>query len=284
MRAKLYKKVKDFLDDNDEFLLEKEALTQLILVNAKSNEEKETSEDILFGRIENNLGMVKLIFCSVKPRNLIVYDLDKESYESPEFLAEYLIKEKIDISGINANKKVCDKFIAYYKEIKKCEFKEKLAMDIMELRKPNVDMVYPKGTFREANLSDLDMLIDWEIKFTKEALDEDIKVEDFKEKLTSRIENKQVYLFEDENNIPMSMTVMNRQLKKGISISLVYSSKEGRGKGYGLAVVYNVCKEYLNRGNEFCTLFVDKKNPISNGVYKKIGFEILEDNYDYRIF
>lgn len=58
-------------------------------------------------------------------------------------------------------------------------------------------------------------------------------------------------------------------LINGISVSLVYPTKEARGKGYGLDVVYNLSKEYLNRGNKFCSLFVDKRNSILNAVYKK---------------
>ena len=39
----------------------------------------------------------------------------------------------------------------------------------------------------------------------------------------------------------------------------------------------------LAAGFESCTLFVDKKNPVSNRVYKKIGFEILEDSSEYKL-
>lgn len=30
-------------------------------------------------------------------------------------------------------------------------------------------------------------------------------------------------------------------------------------------------------------MFVDKKNPISNRVYEKIGFKVMENCYDYRL-
>lgn len=36
-------------------------------------------------------------------------------------------------------------------------------------------------------------------------------------------------------------------------------------------------------GKSYVTLFVDKKNPISNRVYRKIGFDVLEDAGDYRV-
>lgn len=41
------------------------------------------------------------------------------------------------------------------------------------------------------------------------------------------------------------------------------------------------CREALKKGYDCCTLFVDQKNPVSNWVYEKIGFQILEDAYEY---
>ncbi|WP_346876541.1 MULTISPECIES: GNAT family N-acetyltransferase [unclassified Clostridium] len=281
MKVVIYDKVKDFLNINEEILLEKESVNQLILFNAYVNREKDTDSDVLFGRVEDESG-VSLVFCNVSPYNLQINNLKEKDDNAIKALVDYLIENKINIVGINANKKVCDKFIEYYEGKTKCQFKERLAMDIMELRKLN-SVTLPKGYFREATEQDLDLVIDWHIKFGKEALNEDMVVETFIEKLVTRIRNGAIYIFEDENHVPVSMAAFTKQLKKGISVSLVYSDARKRGMGYGVAVVYNLSKLYLERGNEFCSLFVDKRNPVSNGVYTKIGYKIIEDNFDYRI-
>ncbi|MBE6059744.1 MAG: hypothetical protein E7215_06170 [Clostridium sulfidigenes] len=281
MKVVIYDKVKDFLNINEEILLDNESVNQLILFNGYVNREKDTCSDVLFGRVENESG-VSLIFCNVSPYNLLINNLKEKDDNAIKALVDYLVENKIDIAGINANKKVCDKFIEYYEEKTKCKFHERLAMDIMELRKLN-QIILPKGYFREAIEKDLDLIIDWHIKFAKEALNEDIAVESFIERLATRIRNGAMYIFEDENHVPVSMAAATRQLNKGISVSLVYSDDKKRGMGYGVAVVYSLSKLYLERGNEFCSLFVDKRNPISNGVYAKIGYKIVEDNFDYRI-
>lgn len=281
MKVVIYDKVEDFLNINKEILLKKEALNQLILFNAYTNRDKDINKDILFGRVEDRYG-ISLIFCNVSPYNLLIHNLKEEVNDSIKVLVDYIIENKIDISGINASKKICEKFIEYYKEKTKCKFHERLAMDVMELRKLN-QIILPKGYFREAIEKDLDLIIDWHIKFAKEALNEDIAVESFIERLATRIRNGAMYIFEDENHVPVSMAAFTKQLKKGISVSLVYSDARKRGMGYGVAVVYNLSKLYLERGNEFCSLFVDKRNPVSNGVYTKIGYKIIEDNFDYRI-
>ncbi|MGG7213186.1 GNAT family N-acetyltransferase [Clostridium nigeriense] len=283
MKIKIYDTVQGFLNENEELLLEKESVTQLILHNAFVNKEKETNKEVIFGRIEDEEDNIKLIFANVKPYNLLIYNLDNDTLDSVKSLANYLIKDKIALKGINANKKICNEFTEYFEYKTGCTFKEYLAMDIMEITELNKELVLPKGNFRVATLEDKDILIDWNIKFAKEALDEEISYEEFKDKLDERIKNKSIYIFEDEKHRPMAMIAATRQLVNGVSVSLVYSSEETRGKGYGLAIVYNLSKDYLSRGNKFCSLFVDKKNPISNGVYKKIGYKILEDNYDYRI-
>lgn len=281
MKVVIYDRVEEFLKINEKVLLKKEAVNQLILFNGYSNKDKEVTKELLFGRVEDEEG-ISLIFCNVSPYNLLIHNLKEEVETSITALVDYLIANNIDINGINSNKKVCEKFIDYYKEKTKCKFHERLAMDIMELRKLN-QITLPKGYFREATEEDLDLIIDWYIKFGKEALNEDIAVEGLIEKLVTRIRNGTIYIFEEENHVPVSMAAFTRQLNKGISVSLVYSDSSKRGMGYGVAVVYNLSKLYLERGNEFCSLFVDKRNPVSNGVYAKIGYEIIEENFDYRI-
>lgn len=283
MKVRSYNTVQKFLRDNEALLLEKEAVTQLILHNCFANKEKEITKDLLFGRVEDENEDIKLIFANVSPHNILIYNLVKDTIEAVKSLVDYLIENEVTLRGINSNKKICDEFIEYYQNKTDCDFKEYLAMDVMEITELNEEVILPKGTFRVANREDKDILAHWHMKFAKEALGEDMFYEEFENKLNKRIENKSIYIFEDENHKPMAMAASTRQLVNGVSVSLVYSSKEARGKGYGLAVIYNLSKEYLKRGNKFCSLFVDKKNPISNGVYKKVGYRILEDNYDYRI-
>ncbi len=281
MKVVIYDRVEEFLKINEKVLLKKEALNQLILFNAYTNRDKDINKGILFGRVEDRYG-ISLIFCNASPYNLLINNLKEKDDNAIKALVDYLVENKIDISGINSSKKICEKFIEYYKEKTKCKFHERLAMDVMELRRLN-QVTLPKGYFREAIDKDLDLIIDWHIKFGKEALNEDMAVENFIEKLVTRIRNGAIYIFEDENHVPVSMAAFTKQLKKGISVSLVYSDSSKRGMGYGVAVVYNLSKLYLERGNEFCSLFVDKRNPISNGVYAKLGYKIIEDNFDYRI-
>ena len=65
---------------------------------------------------------------------------------------------------------------------------------------------------------------------------------------------------------------MHRELIKGKGISGVYTAKEERGKGYAYNLVYTLSKKCLDEGSEYCVLYTDAENPISNHVYEKMGY------------
>lgn len=67
-----------------------------------------------------------------------------------------------------------------------------------------------------------------------------------------------------------------------LSLILMVFVGDNNGKGYAKAMMYLITKELIKEV-KYLTLFVDKANPISNKVYKDVGFNILTNNYDYRI-
>ena len=283
MRIKTYPFVNDFLIENEHLLLREEAINQLILFNAHIKKKEPIGEGLICGTVNDERDEVVLIFFNALPYNLLIYPVNKHiDVSGINRLVEYLIENKTNIKGINANKAICDIFINYYKELTGAEFSMHLAMDIMELRELNPIDLAP-GYFRATTNEDLELVVNWSIKFMKEAMDEEFNREAACEKMKDRLKVGGMYLFEDINHKAVAMAAATRQLTNGVSISWVYTDEIKRGKGYGEAVVYNLSKLYLEKGNKFCCLFVDKTNPISNRVYKKMGYRIIEDNYDYRI-
>lgn len=97
--------------------------------------------------------------------------------------------------------------------------------------------------------------------------------------LADRIVNNDVFLWEDDR--PVSMAVTSRPTGKGISVSGVYTPPEHRQKGYATSCVASLCRKILDDGYEFCTLYTDAVNPVSNSIYKKIGFREICDSVMY---
>jgi predicted GNAT family acetyltransferase len=52
----------------------------------------------------------------------------------------------------------------------------------------------------------------------------------------------------------------------------VYTPPHYRNRGYAAACVAALSKRLLDSGRKFCALFADAENPISNGIYRKIGY------------
>ena len=87
------------------------------------------------------------------------------------------------------------------------------------------------------------------------------------------------YLLEKDGKI-VATASCNRHLTKGKSIGNVFTPKEERGNGYAYNLVYRISKEFLDSGMEYCVLFTDDSNPISNHVYEKIGYERRADTME----
>ncbi|QHQ61967.1 GNAT family N-acetyltransferase [Anaerocolumna sedimenticola] len=284
MQVKIYRTVEKFLQENETVLLEKESVSQLILFNAMANRDLQTNQSMIFGRVADEFHHPFVLFANVLPFNLLIHWISgtviKEAI-SP--IVDYIIGNNIQITGINGNKAICDLFISEYKKKRpESEFKIRLPMDIMELRTlKDIDLV--KGIARKANNTEVNQIAKWMVEFAKEALGEEILYEDQIPKAARMIENGRLYTFEKPDGEIVSMAAASRQLVNGICVNYVYTPKNYRNKGYAATTMYCLSKEMLNNGNQFCALFVDKRNPVSNRVYSKIGYEIKDNQYDMRL-
>lgn len=279
MKQVLYRTPGDFLKENREFLRQREAACQLNIGNAQHNREELCRADLLFGRYEEK-GEPLLLFGHTAPWNICLNGLadDLKTAQAAGLLARYFRKEKISISGVNASKALCEAFFEAYGG----KFTLRASMDIMVLKKLREPQPVP-GHIRRAEADDLPLLTEWILSFHWDALKERPDPAVLQEKMLSHLETG-VFLWVTPQGTPVSMAARaSRTLPHGIGITYVYTPPEHRSKGYAQNNVAAICREALLNGADYCSLFVDEKNPISNRAYQKIGFEILEDNFDYRL-
>ncbi len=81
----------------------------------------------------------------------------------------------------------------------------------------------------------------------------------------------------EHEGAPCSMAALVGETPRGARIGFVYTPGELRRHGYGAACTAAVSKHYLDRGKAFCCLNADLANPISNSVYRRIGYRPLGD-------
>jgi len=275
----LYSTPGDFLRDNGPFIDKYEVSTQLNQGNALAHQDELCGPGLLFGRCEQDRQAV-LLFGNTLPGNLCLNAPSTGEFpiRAVRELAAYLNDNHIEIAGVNGREAFCQEFIQAHGG----RFRQRSAMDILVLEKL-IEPPRAAGTVRKAVMDDLDLIVDWKCAFYHEALHEEPDPNKLRQNARDQLERSVVWLMENEAGEPVSMAHTTRRLAHGVSVSGVYTPPGHRGHGYCQNTVAAICREKLAEGCQYCTLFVDKKNPISNRVYRKIGFEVLEDASDYKI-
>lgn len=280
MEIKFYNTPGEFLTDNAAFLRRFEIATQLSVGNAVAHRDEPCSPELLFGRCEED-GETILLFSNTLPYNLLLHSIpgDFSACAAAVLLAERLKKDGVKLNGLNATQQLSQIFTFAYGG----KFTLKTAMDIMELRELIEPPVVP-GTVRKVRPDELDFFLDWRCEFQRDALHEEPNPDQLRESFAKTVTEGRLYVLALKDGTPVSMAaIANRELPHGVSITDVYTPKEYRGNKYAQNTVAAICRERLAAGAEYITLFVDKRNPISNRAYAKLGFRILEDNFDYRV-
>lgn len=139
-----------------------------------------------------------------------------------------------------------------------------------------------KGALRQAALSDLDLLSQWQGAFNNEALGETLDPE-LRDALARRVDNGEMFLWEDAGGGPLSMAASARPTPGGVAINSVYTPPEWRGRGYATTCVAALSQHLLQGGKAFCVLYTDLANPTSNAIYARIGYRPVSDSLFYAL-
>lgn len=278
MELKLYGSPDEFLQENREFLRRYEAACQLNLGNARAHEKEACHAGLLFGRYEDR-GEPVLLFGNTLPWNLCLNGVpgSEKSMQAAGLLADELRREGTAIRGVMACRALCDAFITAYGG----RFTLNTAMDIMVLK----ELIEPPAAPDRPRLAvegDVPQIVEWHRAFYREALGEE-PPEDVEDRVQEYLARGALYVWEAPEREIVSVAHTARELDYGVCISGVYTPPEQRSRGYCQNTVAAICREKLEEGCDYCTLFVDKANPVSNRVYRKIGFEVLTDSFDFRL-
>lgn len=274
MEFKKYEDIENFVNDNLDLLLEKEWLNCLMVGNCFDGLKNGTC-NWLMARVTNN-NKTELIILYRKPWKLIMYSpTNNTSDELYEFAAKEIYKIDSNLLGVNADKETANKFAISYCKLSGHKYRLHKPLRILLLTELNKAKINDKLIFRKATLNDKSILIKFIRDFYEEAVSEFYTDKEIEEKFNTYME-KGYFLAEMGGKI-VSQAVFGRDLKKGKCISGVYTPKEERGKGYAYNLVYQVSKKSLEQGAEYCVLYTDDKNPISNHIYEKIGYRRMVD-------
>ena len=279
MKFEKYDNIKRFIDDNLKIIEEKEWLNNLMVGNCVDGL-KNGTKGWLLARITND-SKTELIILNRKPWHLLFYSpTNNRNDELYEFAAKEIYKIDKEILGVNGDKELARKFAKYYCKEANMKYEVQTEMRILLLEKIIKAKMNDELIFRKAKLADKPTLIKYLKDFRKEALNEKITDEEIEKNFKEYME-RGYYVLENKGKI-VSQAALLRDIKKGKCVSAVYTPREERNNGYAYNLVYRISEEAFNNGAEYCVLYTDDTNPISNHVYEKIGYERKIDCEDLR--
>jgi predicted GNAT family acetyltransferase len=202
------------------------------------------------------------------PHKLVLAYHQGDLGSGTQALAEDLIGESWLVPGVFAPSHVAQMFAKNWGELTGIDLHLERRQRVYELREVQLS-VSPPGRLRPADEADLPLVQAWWLLFY-EGVFGSVDRAQAEQAARLRLSQRDVFLWEDER--PVSMAMKTRPTRHGISITLVYTPPSWRGRGYGTACVAGLSRLLLEAGWHFCSLFADVANPVSNHVYRKIGF------------
>lgn len=270
MEVTRYKSIPAFYDEVETFLLNQEDRAGLMLGNSLRFRDKVwEQEKPLLATVKRN-GEIMLAAMLIPPYALLLLEKDEaDGVAAVPHLVEYLVKEDYAIPKVNSPKAVGKAFSEHWSSAHQLEKKVLMDLRLYTLKSVVPPAVRP-GKLRQATAEDLVFLPQWIVEMTGE-VNQLMTRDEAEEYAKTRVENGFLFIWEDEGKA-VSMASKTRPNIKGVSVNLVYTPKELRGKGYASACVAALSDYLLKEGYEFCTLYTDLANPTSNKIYQNIGY------------
>ena len=272
MKFEKYDSVASFADDVLDTLLEDEVQNNLLVSFAKTKSTSTTSW--LLATVRNDDGDIILTAACTPPFNIVLYETGNIANDAAiKMLSKELKNMGIQLPGVLARQDCALRFAAEFAG--RSGYYNHMSMNIMRLDEIKT-IQKSSGSCRPLREDDFYFVPYWEHAFSEEC---NVAVYDINaraEQLKQRLSHDTFFIWED--NHPVSQAAQGRATEHGAVVNSVYTPPFYRGKGYASSLVSELSRTLLERGAEFCCLFADAANPISCGIYRKIGY------YDLCVF
>jgi len=215
------------------------------------------------------------------PYNLVLTFTDNDDLED---LADAIKDRRLVVPGVVGPAHETQRFARDWAELVPCEFK--LNMDqgdyrLSQVTFPRSTSASPVGKMREVVAGDTPLIKRWLEEFCNEAMPGDTNArERTRAGVDQKVQNGDFSLWEYQGQ-PVSMAAKTRPTQNGICINAVYTPKTLRRHGHASALVAHLSQKMLETGYKFCFLFTDLTNPVSNGIYQNIGYQMVGHSRHY---
>ena len=226
--------------------------------------------------VENDRAVVATAI-QTPPRKLILSQAI--DLEAVELIARDLADNFQSLPGVIAPKVEAETFVDSWQRLTGQVCRLDVAMGVHQL-----ETVQPinsaAGKLRLAVESDRHLLTDWGQAFVKEALGDNQPKSDHELWFDRHLENQSLFVWQDD--VTVSMAACSGATPNGIRINAVYTPPEYRGRGYATSCVAQISRQLRDR-YQYCFLFTNLANAVSNHIYRKIGYLPMAEigNYSF---
>ncbi len=264
---------RDFLARCSTYLSQNEAEHNLILTlcyHAEQQLKRGEKTDIRFAELSNDDDIV-LIAAQTPPNNLV---LSRASLPEIDKLAETLAEKGYKFPGVVGPSDVASAFSNRWTQLTGQQSVEYMDQLIYMLKKVTMPDEVP-GKLRPARTDEAPLIAEWVAAFSREALPkaEQKHGGEERKKAEETIKAGRVFVW-DVNGKPVAQAGLSGT-DSVARISMVYTPAEERGKGYASAAVAHLSQMQLDAGKKMCCLYAAARNPVSNSIYRKIGYEFV---------
>jgi GNAT superfamily N-acetyltransferase len=146
------------------------------------------------------------------------------------------------------------------------------------------ELVPPRGVVgaaRVADAGDTELLVGWLDAFFVEAFGSESDPKASRAVLVDIATAGDRVVLWTVDGVPVAMARVHGGLLGMSRIGPVYTLPEHRGHGYGAAVTAEAVRHAQREGIRDVVLFADVANPVSNRIYRRLGFAPVADHVQY---
>lgn len=143
-----------------------------------------------------------------------------------------------------------------------------MRMGIYSLERVEYPDPAPAGSMRTPRPEERALLVEWMEGFEN---DTGIFSTGAEAMVAQMVQAGALRIWEDGGR-PVSMAGASGATPRGVRVGYVYTPPELRGRGYAKVLTAAFSRELLAEGRSFCFLYTNLADPVSNGIYQRIGY------------
>lgn len=275
-----YETKEEFLADNLEILLREEAKNE-IMIGITLEHESEKVNKWLLGRIEEEDSIKAIFLVDDDRQGLLIYSLDEIiEDEVVNCLVDNIIKLNINLKEVLSSKMHTQKIANAYSQKANRKIYKNDFMYIFQFDKFREQHILNEGETIE-KLEDKEENLKPAEECVREMYADTYRGRYCSDEDATRVAKiffrKGLYVLKNPEKEIVSQAVTVRKQINGCAIGGVITLKRHRGHGYAKRCVYALCEKLLQDGYKFVVLHVNPQNDAAISVYRKIGFEQIDE-------